>query len=79
MFKGNSVKNGNCPATVMGAKAHKSHCPDLSGWEGGRVEGPESGDPGYPERSQPFERKGGFNETRYELKLEQDKFGIINY
>lgn len=22
MFKGNPVKNGNCPATVMGAKAH---------------------------------------------------------
>lgn len=27
MFKGNPVKNGNCPATVMGAKAQNATVP----------------------------------------------------
>lgn len=30
-LKGNPVKNGNCPATVKGAKAGKTTVPDLDG------------------------------------------------
>jgi len=72
------VRSRNCPATVKRAKAHNdsdqltvkpartdtdnSHCPDVSGWEGGQVGGSESGNPERPEDKKPFEGRGGSNE-----------------
>ncbi len=37
------------PRNCKGSESPKCHCPEASGWEGGRVGGPESGDPDYLE------------------------------